>query len=233
MKRLYIYEKDLEKSVFEDRWSVDLINTKLFGTTSGFSIGIAEYHLEDFRLLGIHEDQEAVYIISGDGEYKLGDETFPVSSGCAVYVPPKTKHSVRRTTDKPVRLLYSHGAIGNISEIKKKKDKKIHCINEKEVERSGTDKHWGKSLIIDKNFETTGDFSLGLSVFTSKEFIQPGTHEDQEAIYVLSGEGEYKLGDEIFPISPGCAVYVPPNTKHVIRCTTDEPVILVYTHGAN
>jgi len=231
-KRLYIYEKDLKRSVFEDRWSIDLINEKLFGTKSGFSIGIAEYHLKDFKLFGVHDDQEAVDIISGEGEYKFGDEIFPVYPGCAVYVPPNTKHSVRCTTKQPVRLLYSHGAVGNELSKTKNENNKKRFICEKEAEKTGTKENWGKELINDKNFDTTGGFSLGIAVYTSKEFGKPGIHNDQEAIYILSGQGEYKLGNEIFPISPGCAIFVPPNTEHTIKCITDEPVKLIYTHGA-
>ena len=110
-KRLYINEKDIEKAVFADRWSKDLINEKLFGTTAGFSLGIAEYSVKEFGKPGIHEDQEAIYIISGYGEYMLGDEIFPVSPGCAIYVPPNKNHCVRCTTDEPVKLIYAHGAV--------------------------------------------------------------------------------------------------------------------------
>ena len=110
-KRLYINEKDIEKTVFADRWSKDLVNEKLFGTSAGFSLGVAEYPLKEFGKPGIHRDQEAVYIISGYGEYMLGDEIFPVSPGCAVYVPPNTNHCVRCTTDEPVKLIYTHGAV--------------------------------------------------------------------------------------------------------------------------
>ena len=108
--RLYIYENDAKKELFDDRWSADLINGELFKTTSGFSIGIAEYSCKEFGKPGIHEDQEAIYIISGEGEYMLGDSVFTISPGYAIYVPPGTKHAVRRTTDKPVKLLYAHGA---------------------------------------------------------------------------------------------------------------------------
>ena len=110
-QRLYINEKDIDKSVFADRWSKDLVNDKLFGATAGFSIGVAEYSLDEFGEPGVHTDQEAVYIISGYGEYMLGDEVFSISPGCAVYVPPHTKHGVRRTTDEPVKLIYAHGPV--------------------------------------------------------------------------------------------------------------------------
>ena len=110
-KRLYTYEKDVEKHLFDDRWSADLINEELSGTTAGFSVGIAEYSCKEFGKPGIHDDQEGIYILSGHGEYMLGDKIFPVSPGCAIYVPPHTKHAVRRTGDEPVKLLYTHGAV--------------------------------------------------------------------------------------------------------------------------
>ena len=110
-ERFYINEKDIEKSVYADRWSKDLVNEKLFGATAGFSIGVAEYSLKEFGEPGVHTDQEAVYIISGYGDYMLGDEIFSVSPGCAVYVPPHTKHAVRCTADEPVKLIYAHGPV--------------------------------------------------------------------------------------------------------------------------
>ena len=115
---------------------------------------------------------------------------------------------------------------------KKSMDKIRLYINEKDVEETGFADHWGKDLINEANFGTTAGFSLGVAGYTGKEFGKPGIHKDQEAIYIISGHGEYMLGDKIFPVSPGCAIYVPPNTKHSVRCTTDEPVKLIYTHGA-
>ena len=110
-KRLYTYEKDVEKRIFDYRWGTDLINEKLSGTTAGFSVGIAEYSCKEFGKPGIHTDQEGIYILRGHGEYMLGDKIFPVSPGCAIYVPPHTKHAVRCTADEPVKLLYIHGAV--------------------------------------------------------------------------------------------------------------------------
>ena len=110
-KRIYTYVEDVDKSLFDDRWSADLINEKLSGTTAGFSVGIAEFSCKEFGKPGIHTDQEGIYILSGQGEYMLGDKIFPISPGCAIYVPPHTKHAVRCTAGEPVKLLYTHGAV--------------------------------------------------------------------------------------------------------------------------
>ncbi len=40
--------------------------------------------------------------------------------------------------------------------------------------------------------------------------------------YVLEGKGELQIGDEVFPLSKGSYAYVPENTLHQFRNTSDE-----------
>ncbi len=110
-EKFFINETDIEKSVFADRWSKDLVNGKLLGAQAGFSLGVAEYFLKEFAEPGVHTDQEIIYVISGHGEYMLGDTVFPIFPGCAVYVPAHTKHGIRCTTDEPVKVVYAHAAV--------------------------------------------------------------------------------------------------------------------------
>ena len=64
-----IHEEKVSKSEYPDRWSKDLI-----AGSSGFSIGVAKYHATEFGALQVHEDQEALYVVSGVGEILIGDE---------------------------------------------------------------------------------------------------------------------------------------------------------------
>jgi mannose-6-phosphate isomerase-like protein (cupin superfamily) len=105
-----LHEEEVEASRFPDRWSKDLIGGEPVSTWSGFSLGIAEYHAEDFSLQ-VHDDQEALYILSGEGEVRIGSDIFQAHPGMAFYVPPQTPHATRRTGECPVRLIYAHGAI--------------------------------------------------------------------------------------------------------------------------
>ena len=46
----------------------------------------------------LHEDMDQfTYIVSGEGEAKVGDETRPVKPGIAYQVPAQTEHGIRNT----------------------------------------------------------------------------------------------------------------------------------------
>lgn len=102
---------DVQPTTYEDRRSADLIGTEAIPTTSGFNMGVAWYTAEEFGEPQVHDDQEAVYVVSGEGELRVGDDVVPLRPGTAVYVPPGTAHGGRRTTEEPVVVVYTHGAV--------------------------------------------------------------------------------------------------------------------------
>jgi mannose-6-phosphate isomerase-like protein (cupin superfamily) len=108
----YVREEDIQKKTAADRWSKDLVGgSSPLKTTHGFNVGVAEYHVEAFGPLQVHDDQEAVYVISGVGEITVAGKVYPVSPGTAVYIPAKAAHATRRTSAAPVKLVYAHGAM--------------------------------------------------------------------------------------------------------------------------
>lgn len=104
-------ESAVEPRHFPDRWSKDLIGTEVIPTTSGFNLGRACYTATEFGAPQVHADQEAVFVISGVGEIKVGGEIILLEPGVAVYVGPGVEHCARRTTDEPVQVVYCHGAV--------------------------------------------------------------------------------------------------------------------------
>lgn len=62
------------------------------------------------------------------------------------------------------------------------------------------------------------------SLFVAQQWLQPGqhvllhTHPVEEAIVVLTGEGEATLDGLIVPIVPGHTLYVPAGAVHAFRC---------------
>ena len=109
--RISVHESEVRKNEYADRWSKDLIGGADVKTASGFSVGIAEYHVAEFGEPQVHDDQEALYVVSGTGQVRVGDRRIDVRPGSAVYVPPKTPHATRRTGRDPVRVLYAHGSM--------------------------------------------------------------------------------------------------------------------------
>ena len=105
-----VAEAQVQQTDFADRWSKDLIGGAQVPADAGFNLGVASYHATEFGQAQVHDDQEALYVISGEGEILLNDQTFPLSPGAAVYVPPGTRHATRRTGEQPVKVVYCHGA---------------------------------------------------------------------------------------------------------------------------
>jgi mannose-6-phosphate isomerase-like protein (cupin superfamily) len=108
-----IHVDKVDAAHFADRWSKNLVGTDQVPTQAGFNLGIAEYHAKSFEPTNVqkHDDQEALYVLSGEGEVKIGDVVHTVVPGTALYVPPHTAHCARSTGDVPLRLVYAHGAV--------------------------------------------------------------------------------------------------------------------------
>jgi putative monooxygenase len=106
-----IHEVAVAPQVHPDRWSKNLVGTEQIPTTNGFNLGVAEYHATDFSQVQVHDDQEALFVVSGVGEIKLDGEVLPLRAGTAVYVAPGVSHSTRRTGELPVKVVYTHGAV--------------------------------------------------------------------------------------------------------------------------
>ncbi len=111
MPNLSTNENNVPPKQFPDRWSKDLVGTDALPTTSGFNLGRACYTATEFGEPQVHADQEAVYVISGVGEVRIGDEVVILRPGTAFYVGPGVKHCARRTSDVCSSDLYTHGAI--------------------------------------------------------------------------------------------------------------------------
>ena len=53
----------------------------------------------------------------------------------------------------------------------------------------------------------------------------------EETIYIVSGTGKVKVGDEISELSPGSLVLFPQGVPHMVWNTGDEPLKLVCFYG--
>ncbi len=70
-----------------------------------------------------------------------------------------------------------------------------------------------------------------LTVYYSR--IQPGQthdwhhHEEDEVIFVVSGQGRYDLEDGSIPYRAGQFIFMPRGTRHCNNCTGSDDVMLV------
>lgn len=92
---------------------------------------------------------------------------------------------------------------------------------------------WDVLMSADK---TLGEFTLLEQIIPAGAGPPAHIHERQaEGFYLLSGEMELVIGhdDEVVRAEPGSAVWVPKNTRHAFRVTSEEDarVLNFYTPG--
>ena len=78
--------------------------------------------------------------------------------------------------------------------------------------------------LVNGNNLKSQSISLRITDILPHSITYPGhTHTKcEEIIFVLSGHGEIKIDEDIYPIQPGDAVYLPQGVKHLIRNNGDE-----------
>jgi mannose-6-phosphate isomerase-like protein (cupin superfamily) len=66
------------------------------------------------------------------------------------------------------------------------------------------------------------------------EGVEPHIHEDHtDAFFVLAGEADFRMGDEVVHAGPGSFVAAPPGVTHGFRNATDSELRLLNIHAPN
>lgn len=74
------------------------------------------------------------------------------------------------------------------------------------------------------------NFSMVLFCVPPHVVLAPGSHENEEAYYILRGEGTMTLASEKVQVRAGTFVHLPPWCEHGIENTGDETIeILICT----
>lgn len=83
--------------------------------------------------------------------------------------------------------------------------------------------------------ETTGCKYNSVCIVTYDAYARAKpahSHADgEETIYVLTGTGKVKVGDDVYPLEPGSLVLFPQGIPHMVYNTSDEPMKLVCFYG--
>jgi mannose-6-phosphate isomerase-like protein (cupin superfamily) len=66
------------------------------------------------------------------------------------------------------------------------------------------------------------------------EGVDAHSHDDfVDSFYVLAGEAEFVVGDEVFRAGPGSFVAAPPGVRHGFRNATDAELRMLNVHAPN
>jgi len=87
------------------------------------------------------------------------------------------------------------------------------------------------AILVDK-FDGAKNISMGMCVIDPKSKIPYHAHEsEEEAMYVLKGEGIFKFGDEEKRIGEGSIIFCPPKIGHQIINTGDSELRFIFAYS--
>ena len=101
-------------------------------------------------------------------------------------------------------------------------------LSEARVER-----YIGRTIrtLLDPKAMGTSGLTLGVITYQPGCIVEPHSHDDQEALYVLKGRGKAKVGDESIKLEPGTAVYIPRGITHSVSNLSAKPIEAVLVHA--
>ena len=70
-------------------------------------------------------------------------------------------------------------------------------------------------------------YSLAHAIVPVGQVSTPHALTTSEVYYILSGQGEMHINDEVNLVEPGDAVYIPPHARQYIRNLGEEPLVFI------
>jgi quercetin dioxygenase-like cupin family protein len=105
MKQIF-NEEDIKKKVFDDRWVKFAFGP--YGTikTENLNMGITEFSNGKTSLTHSHDVDEGLYIISGKGSLKIGEEIHNIRTGDFIHVPGGSKHTMITDQNSKLKIFF-------------------------------------------------------------------------------------------------------------------------------
>jgi mannose-6-phosphate isomerase-like protein (cupin superfamily) len=70
-------------------------------------------------------------------------------------------------------------------------------------------------------------YSLAHAIVPVGQVSTPHSLTTSEVYYILEGQGAMYIDDEVKPVEPGDAVYIPPQARQYIRNTGPTPLVFI------
>jgi mannose-6-phosphate isomerase-like protein (cupin superfamily) len=160
--------------------------------------------------LHVHPDEdEAMYLISGELEVTIGNLQFGMKAGESYFAPRNTAHRLRNAGTEEAWSLHIDTP------------GRFTCFDKRPVHKRDVETYmfFGIPTVIHlSGIETGNEFSLFESFMTGG--CDSGLHvhaNEDECIYVQTGELELTIGNSSFTLKEGTSHFVPRNTPHRLR----------------
>lgn len=98
----------VRKTHFDDRWVKFAFGPQGFKNTENLNLGVVEFGNSITSLNHCHEVEEALFVLSGNGKIKIGNDIYDVEKNDFAYIPAKTDHQII-TGQKSIKILFIFG----------------------------------------------------------------------------------------------------------------------------
>jgi len=92
-----------------------------------------------------------------------------------------------------------------------------------------------KELVDNTEYQSLLKPPATYGLHSGRVYLKPGadcgqhtTGENEEMLVFLSGQGQAIIGEKTFPVGIGKIIYIPPETIHNIKNTSDKPLIYIF-----
>ena len=99
-------EKDINKKIFNDRWVKFAFGPQGKIRTKQLNLGITRFSENKDSKTHKHNIDEALFILSGNGEVKVGNEIYKVKENDFIYVPKNTNHTITTSNRSKIKILF-------------------------------------------------------------------------------------------------------------------------------
>jgi quercetin dioxygenase-like cupin family protein len=86
-------------------WSRVLLTGERVASSS--ALGFSSFAAGTSTAMLSHSTEELAYVITGEGELRLDDETVPYGAGSALFIPAGVWHAVANTGSEPVTMVFA------------------------------------------------------------------------------------------------------------------------------
>ncbi len=179
-----------------------------------------------------HKVEGALYIYAGSGVIDIeGEGRHQVEPGTGVLVPANTWHSLENDGQEDLRYVTAHPAVDVTREMKGEESPFVPVFKGADIE--AREIFPGVSLLQAVEYDNGSQ-----AVTMGKITIQPGceipphTHPVDDAMIVLSGKGKLYTEEGMVPFEAGDHGWAPANSRHGLKNTGDEPLVVIYTWPA-
>lgn len=116
---------------------------------------------------------------------------------------------------------------------KREKENKMAITMTNSNEQGALEFPWGAiKWLCNDEIDPNAEMTFGVVYINAGEGNPTHYHPNcEELIYVLSGECDHKLGDEIIPLKSGMMLRIPRNIKHNAVNTGWQPVTMIICYS--